>query len=298
MCVCVCVCLTVSLSSPNSSALWPNRTSAVSWKHVTHWLSPKSAKLAWESDRQGCRGWVMRLCMYESVRDDIPQLHLHQTSLNDVHCMRLQRAGVCIWSLGTLCYTSRSGTVRCSGRSLSCCSLQMDRPGTDSSPSECRPLSLRSWNTPPEKREGNGRSEKHQITWKKGQFEQLFQFSFVFISTFTFTYWQDRIEIWQEIGWGRGDGLEPWAAGPRTATWWWISSTCKKRRYIFQVSGAFFEYVNNAYRNRPPQLRFSCSVCCHGRTVNSSRHCGRVSCTKDITRVFDINRFFDVGKNH
>lgn len=42
--------LTVSLRSPRLSALWPSRASAVSWKHVTHWLSPKSAKLAWESD--------------------------------------------------------------------------------------------------------------------------------------------------------------------------------------------------------------------------------------------------------
>lgn len=40
------VSLTVSLSCPSACALWPNRTSAVSWKHVTHWLSPKSAKLA------------------------------------------------------------------------------------------------------------------------------------------------------------------------------------------------------------------------------------------------------------
>lgn len=46
------VSLTVSLSCPSVSALWPNRASAVSWKHVTHWLSPKSAKLAWELHRQ------------------------------------------------------------------------------------------------------------------------------------------------------------------------------------------------------------------------------------------------------
>lgn len=218
------MCLTVSLSSPNVSALWPNRTSAVSWKNVTHWLSPKSAKLAWESDRQGCRGRVMRLCMYEWVRDDIPQLHLHQTSLNDVHCMRLQRAGVCIWSLGTLCCTSRSGTVRCSGRSLSCCSLQMDRPGTDSSPSECRPPSLRSWNTPPEKREGNGRSEKHQITWNRCNLNSFFNFLFFFFYVLS-ALLIDRTGLRYDRKWDEGGeaicskvGLEPWAAVARTDT--------------------------------------------------------------------------------
>lgn len=228
------MCLTVSLSSPNVSALWPNRTSAVSWKNVTHWLSPKSAKLAWESDRQGCRGRVMRLCMYEWVRDDIPQLHLHQTSLNDVHCMRLQRAGVCIWSLGTLCCTSRSGTVRCSGLSLSCCSLQMDRPGTDSSPSECRPPSLHSWNTPPEKREGNGISEKHQITWNGCNLNSFFNFLFFFLRTFSFTYWQDRIEIWQEMGWGRGGDMQQ----GRTGT----LGRCSEDRY----ADIFFRFQENS----------------------------------------------------
>lgn len=40
----VCITLTVSFNCPSSSALRPNKVSAVSWKQVTHWLSLKSAK--------------------------------------------------------------------------------------------------------------------------------------------------------------------------------------------------------------------------------------------------------------
>lgn len=89
MCICVLVCLTASLSCPSVSALWPSRASAVSWKHVTHWLSPKSAKLAWESDRRGWwRGGGGRHYLHkcDDRRDNIPhiQQHVWQTSGNHV----------------------------------------------------------------------------------------------------------------------------------------------------------------------------------------------------------------------
>lgn len=62
--VCVCLRLTVSLSRPSVSALWPNKTSAVSWKHVTHWLSLKSAKLAWESQTDRDDEGARYVCVY------------------------------------------------------------------------------------------------------------------------------------------------------------------------------------------------------------------------------------------
>lgn len=79
--------------------------------------------------------------------------HMWQTIITDMHCMHLQKVGVCIWSWGTLCYTFRSGTARSVGLWPSCCSLQMDRPGTDNSPYGCTALSPRSWNSRPEKKE-------------------------------------------------------------------------------------------------------------------------------------------------
>jgi len=42
--------LTFCFSSPRSSAFLPSIHSAVSWKHVTQWLSVKSARFTW--DRQ------------------------------------------------------------------------------------------------------------------------------------------------------------------------------------------------------------------------------------------------------
>lgn len=169
---CLHVCLTASLSSPSVSALWPNRASAVSWKHVTHWLSPKSAKLAWVRNRQRLFIYVC-LCEVTNIHGgyDIPHhsichnhyFHLYSAKSQQTHqgafllegkevpCAYLQKVRVCIWSWGILCYTSRSGTVRCAGPRPSCCSLQMDRPGTDNSPYECTALSPRSWNTAPEK---------------------------------------------------------------------------------------------------------------------------------------------------
>lgn len=160
---CPPVCLTVSLRCPRVSALWPNRASAVSWKHVTHWLSPKSAKLAWERgtgrDDEWARDYLyvyvcVRSCIFMEVT--IILITVCITTTIDVHCAHLQKVRVCIWSWGTLCYTFRSGTAHSAGRWPSCCSLQMDRLGTDNSPYECTALSPRSWNTVPE----NG-TQKH-----------------------------------------------------------------------------------------------------------------------------------------
>lgn len=124
--------------------------------------------LSWpgsQTDREDEGGReIIHVCMCDHRSDNIPQSqrHVWQTSVNDVQCMHLQRGGVCIWSWGTLDYTFRSGTARSVGLWPSCCSLQMDRPGTDNSPYECTTQLPRSWNSPPEKT-GQWERRRHQI---------------------------------------------------------------------------------------------------------------------------------------
>ncbi len=160
MCVCVCMCVSLCLwavpvflhcdltgpqLSPGSMSPTGYPRSLLSW--------PESQT---DRDDEGARDyscvydWV-RVCAITEVKHCI--YDKQAVMMCTVCTLHLQKVGVCIWSWGTLCYTSRSGTGRSAGLWPSYCSLQMDRPGTDNSPYECTPLSPRSWNNPPEMRE-------------------------------------------------------------------------------------------------------------------------------------------------
>ena len=206
VCVCVCVCLTVSLSSPNVSALWPNRTSAVSWKHVTHWLSPKSAKLAWESDRQGCRGVGYEIMyVWARKRRYFSCICIKQALMMCTVCTYREQESVFeVWVLSVTLLAAVQSVVLVYNFLVAVCRRTGRVQTVLLSSVHHRRYAAEILRLGREKE--NGRSEKTSNHMKLVQFEQLFQFS-------TFTFWQDRIEIWQEMGWGRGDDTQQRATG-------------------------------------------------------------------------------------
>ena len=228
VCVCVCVCLTVSLSSPNVSALWPNRTSAVSWKHVTHWLSPKSAKLAWESDRQGCRGVGYEIMyVWARKRRYFSCICIKQALMMCTVCTYREQESVFeVWVLSVTLLAAVQSVVLVYNFLVAVCRRTGRVQTVLLSSVHHRRYAAEILRLGREKE--NGRSEKHQITWNWCNLNSFFNFQLSLSDRTGLRY--DR--KWDEGGAtirSRGPqvGLEAWAAVARTATCWWISSACR-----------------------------------------------------------------------